>query len=70
MFAMILSQIIHSAPFKFGSSSNYYNFKRKIQEAQKALNEASFYLTEQEKSEWGIQTDDAQYEMKRFFFED
>jgi muramoyltetrapeptide carboxypeptidase LdcA involved in peptidoglycan recycling len=67
---MILSQIIHSAKFKFSSPSNYCNFKRKIQEAQKALNEASFYLTEQEKSEWGIQTNDAQYELKRFFFED
>jgi hypothetical protein len=46
---MMLSEIIHSSPDKFSNLNNYYNFKRKITQAQKALNEASLYLTENEK---------------------
>ena len=67
---MILSEIIHSSPDKFSNLNNYYNFKRKIQEAQKALNEASLYLTENEKNEWCIQIDDVKYQLDRFVFED
>lgn len=67
---MMLSQIIHSSPDKFSNLNNYYNFKRKIQEAQKALNEASLYLTENEKNEWCIQIDDVKYQLDRFVFED
>ena len=67
---MMLSQIIHSSPDKFSNLNNYYNFKRKIQEAQKALNEASLYLTENEKNEWCIQIDDVKYQLDRFVCED
>ena len=67
---MMLSQIIHSSPDKFSNLNNYYNFKRKIQEAQKALSEASLYLTENEKNEWCIQIDDVKYQLDRFVFED
>ena len=67
---MILSEIIHSSPDKFSNLNNYYNFKRKITEAQKALNEASLYLTENEKNEWCIQIDDVKYQLDRFVFED
>ena len=67
---MMISQIIHSSPDKFSNLNNYYNFKRKIQEAQKALNEASLYLTENEKNEWCIQIDDVKYQLDRFVFED
>jgi hypothetical protein len=67
---MMLSQIIHSSPDKFSNLNNYYNFKRNITEAQKALNNASLYLTENEKNEWGIQIDDVKYQLDRFVFED
>jgi hypothetical protein len=67
---MILSEIIHSSPDKFSNLNNYYNFKHRIQKAQKALNEASLYLTENEKNEWCIQIDDVKYQLDRFVFED
>jgi hypothetical protein len=67
---MILSEIIHSSPDKFSNLNNYYNFKQRIQKAQKALNEASLYLTENEKNEWCIQIDDVKYQLDRFVFED
>ena len=54
----------------FSKLNNYYNFKRKITQAQKALNEASLYLTENEKNEWCIQLDDVKYQLDRFVFED
>ena len=54
----------------FSNLNNYYNFKRKITQAQKALNEASLYLTENEKNEWRIQIDDVKYQLDRFVFED
>jgi len=34
------------------------------------LNEASLYLTENEKNEWCIQIDDVKYQLDRFVFED
>lgn len=67
---MMLSEIIHSSPDKFSNLKNYYNFKRKITQAQKTLNEASLYLTENEKNEWCIQIDDVKYQLDRFVFED
>ena len=67
---MILSEIIHSSPDKFSNLNNYYNFKQRIQKAQKALNEASLYLTENEKNNWDIRIDKAKYQLDLFQFED
>lgn len=67
---MTPSQIIHNSPDKFTDLDCYYNFKHNIEKAQKALRIAGRYLNEKQKTEWGIQIDNAKYELDRFVFED